>query len=270
MPFTFCVVGSDARQTAATRALTQDGYVVVGAERVAQADCILLPMPLDGPTPGLTTLLRAAKPHAMVLGGRVGEQAHQAARAAGLAIGDYARRPELACLNAVPTAEGCLCLLMQMRSRTIWESPVLVLGYGRIGRAVARRLYLLGGRVTVAARSPEQRAAARCACCRAEPLTALERILPAFDAVINTIPAPVLPRVLLEQLPKGAVVVDLASKPGGTDFAAAAELGLHAVHALGLPAKCAPETAGTLVAHTALTILQEQGADLERKGAGSE
>ena len=268
MPFTFCVVGSDARQTAAARALTQDGYVVVGAERVAQADCILLPMPLDGPTPGLSTLLRAAKPHAMVLGGRVGEQAHQAARAAGLAIADYARRPELACLNAVPTAEGCLCLLMQMRSRTIWESPVLVLGYGRIGRA--RRLYLLGGRVTVAARSPEQRAAARCACCRAEPLTALERILPAFDAVINTIPAPVLPRVLLEQLPKGAVVVDLASKPGGTDFAAAAELGLHAVHALGLPAKCAPETAGTLVAHTALTILQEQGADLERKGAGSE
>lgn len=266
MPFTFCVVGDDGRQTAAAKELARNGYRVVGAEQVAVADCILLPMPLDGPMPGLTTLLRAARPGAVALGGRVGEQARQAAKAAGILMEDYAERPELTCLNAVPTAEGCLCLLMQMRSRTLWESPILVLGYGRIGRAVARRLCLLGACVTVAARSPEQRAAARCASCRAEPLTALERLLPGFDAVVNTIPAPVLPRVLLERMPKGAVVVDLASKPGGTDFAAASELGLNAVHALGLPAKCAPETAGALVAHTALAILQERGADLGKKG----
>lgn len=270
MPFTFCVVGNDARQSAAAKALARSGCAVVGAEQAALADCILLPMPLDGPMPGLTTLLRTVRPGAVALGGRVGEQARQAAQAAGVPIVDYAQRPELACLNAVPTAEGCLCLLMQMRSRTIWESPVLVLGYGRIGRAVARRLCLLGGCVTVAARSPEQRASARCASCRAEPLTALERILPGFDAVVNTIPAPVLPRALLERLPKGAAIVDLASKPGGTDFAAAEELGLNAVHALGLPAKCAPETAGALVAHTALTILQERGMDPMAKGVGCE
>ena len=94
--------------------------------------------------------------------------------------------PELECLNAVPTAEGCLELLLRLRERTIWESGFLVLGYGRVGRAVARRLVLLGGRVTVAARSPEQRANARCAGCRAAPLTALPTLLPGFDAVINT------------------------------------------------------------------------------------
>ena len=64
---------------------------------------------------------------------------------------------------------GCLELLLRLRERTIWESGFLVLGYGRVGRAVARRLVLLGGRVTVAARSPEQRANARCAGCRAAP-----------------------------------------------------------------------------------------------------
>ena len=47
-------------------------------------------------------------------------------------------------LNAVPTAEGCLELLLRLRQRTIWESDFLVLGYGRVGRAVARRLGLLG------------------------------------------------------------------------------------------------------------------------------
>ena len=69
---------------------------------------------------------------------------------------DYFLRPELESLNAVPTAEGCLELLLRLRQRTIWESDFLVLGYGRVGRAVARRLGLLGGRVTVAARSAEQ------------------------------------------------------------------------------------------------------------------
>ena len=120
---------------------------------------------------------------------------------------------------------------------------------------------LLGGRVTVAARSPEQRANARCAGCRAAPLTALPTLLPGFDAVINTVPAPVLPRALLQQLPGGALIIDLASLPGGTDFAAAEELGLHAEHALALPGRCAPQTAGALIAQTVLAILEERDPD---------
>ena len=114
---------------------------------------------------------------------------------------------------------------------------------------------------TVAARSPEQRANARCAGCRAAPLTALPTLLPGFDAVINTVPAPVLPRALLQQLPGGALIIDLASLPGGTDFAAAEELGLHAEHALALPGRCAPQTAGALIAQTVLAILEERDPD---------
>ena len=111
-----------------------------------------------------------------------------------------------------------------------------------------------------AARAPEQRAAARCAGLHAAPLTALEQLLPHFDAVINTIPAPVLGAAQLRCLPRGALILDLASRPGGTDFAAARELGLRAEHALSLPARCAPETAGALVAHTVEVILQERAA----------
>ena len=58
--------------------------------------------------------------------------------------------------------------------------------------------------------------------------------------------------------PPGALVIDLASSPGGTDFAAAKELGIRAEHALSLPARCAPQTAGELVADTVQTILQER------------
>lgn len=73
-----------------------------------------------------------------------------------------------------------------------------------------------------------------------------------------------LPRALLQKLPGGALIIDLASLPGGTDFAAAEELGLHAEHALALPGRCAPQTAGALIAQTVLTILEERGEYAER------
>ena len=66
---------------------------------------------------------------------------------------------------------------------------------------------------------------------------------------------------LLQQLPGGALIIDLASLPGGTDFAAAEELGLHAEHALALPGRCAPQTAGALIAQTVLAILEERDPD---------
>ena len=65
----FAVVGSDARQAAAGRALARAGYTVEGAEQVAQADYILLPLPLDEARTPLAELLRAAKPGALALGG---------------------------------------------------------------------------------------------------------------------------------------------------------------------------------------------------------
>ncbi len=260
MQYRICVVGTDARQRAAAETLRAAGYEVTGAEGAGSAGAILLPMPMDAGGVESARILRAAKPGTVVLGGRIGAAVQSAAQAAGVELIDYFARPELACLNAVPTAEGCLALLMQRRERTVWESPFLVLGYGRIGRAVAGRLAALGGLVTVAARSAEQRAAARCAGHRAAPLAQLEQLLPGFDAVINTVPAPVLGRAQLEKLPRGALIIDLASRPGGTDFAAAAALGLRAEHALSLPARCAPQTAGVLVAQTVMAILQERSA----------
>uniref|UniRef100_UPI004028AF93 NAD(P)-dependent oxidoreductase n=1 Tax=Gemmiger formicilis TaxID=745368 RepID=UPI004028AF93 len=261
MPKTFCVVGHDARQQAAARVLRRAGYGVTAADNAAAADYILLPMSQGRVSDEVARALQGAGQGTLILAGRPGMPVRMAAREAGLPLIDYFLRPELECLNAVPTAEGCLELLLRLRERTIWESGFLVLGYGRVGRAVARRLVLLGGRVTVAARSPEQRANARCAGCRAAPLTALPTLLPDFDAVINTVPAPVLPRTLLQQLPGGALIIDLASLPGGTDFAAAEELGLHAEHALALPGRCAPQTAGALIAQTVLAILEERDPD---------
>lgn len=254
----FAVVGSDARQAAAGRALARAGYPVGGVQQLPQADYILLPLPLEQAGLPLAQLLGAAKPGALALGGKVTEEARNIARAAGVELVDYFARPELTVYNAIPTAEGCIGILLERRSRTLWGTAVLVLGFGPVGRALAVRLAALGARVTVAARRPVQRAMAEELGLRAVPLTELAAAAAAFDTVVNTIPAPVLTAAVLAALPRGSLIVDLASKPGGTDFAAARRLGHTALHALSLPTVWAPETAGEALARTVQAILQER------------
>lgn len=229
------VIGGDARQAAAGRALARAGYTVCGAEQVALADYILLPLPLDETRTPLAELLRAAKPGALALGGRLSAQAKQIAQEAGIELVDYFAREELTIRNAIPTAEGCLGILLRQRKRTLWGSGVLVTGFGPVGQALAESLGL-----------------------RSVPLAALAGVAPAFDTVVNTIPAVVLTEPVLAALRPGSLIVDLASRPGGTDFAVARRLGLTALHALSLPAACAPETAGEFVAQTVCEILRER------------
>ena len=128
------VVGSDARQAAAGRALARAGYAVAGAEQVARADVILLPLPLDESRTPLAQLLRAAKPGAFALGGRLSAQAVEIARQAGVELADYFARPELAVYNAIPrqraaSASCCSSAPVPCGVRRCW-----CWGSGRWGR----------------------------------------------------------------------------------------------------------------------------------------
>ena len=58
---------------------------------------------------------------------------------------------------------------------------------------------------------------------------------------VNTVPAPVVTGAIIHELPRDAYILDIASKPGGTDFACARECGIRADLALGLPGKYAPK-----------------------------
>ena len=254
----FAVIGSDARQLAAGRALARAGYAVEGPEEIALADYILLPLPLDAARTPLAELLRAARPGALALGGMLSEEAKAIAAEAGVELVDYFAREDLTIRNAIPTAEGCIGVLLAQRKRTLWGSAVLLLGFGPVGQAVGTRLAALGAQVTVAARRPAQRAQAESLGMQGAELARLARLAPDFDTVVNTIPAQVLTAPVLARLRPGSLIVDLASRPGGTDFDAAARCGHKAIHALSLPAACAPETAGEIVARTVCEMLRER------------
>lgn len=157
----------------------------------------------------------------------------------------YARREEYQIAIAQLTAEGAIALL---RPETgLSGAHVLLLGYGRIARLLARELQKAGALVTAAARSGEQRAWAEAEGIEALPLDALSGALDRFDVIIGTIPAPVLTEPLLALVRKDALLLELASAPGGIDAAAAHERGLRYIRAPGLPAKYAPERAAVIL-----------------------
>lgn len=265
------VVGGDPRQAALAGLLADDGHSVhtyaleqgegmacepslAGADR---ADCVVLPLPAAGPDGGLDEVLDALRPGQLVCAGMAGERLRAQAERRALMLRDYFAREELAVLNAIPTAEGAIQIAMEELPITLHNARVLVIGFGRLGKALAPRLRALGARVWVSARRYEQRAAAESMGLDSEGMERLADWLCSYDLVFNTVPAPVLGLEELAALKGGALVVDLASRPGGVDMDAAATLGVRVVWALSLPGKVAPVTSGRYIKDTVYHIMEE-------------
>ncbi|MDL2233598.1 dipicolinate synthase subunit DpsA [Ruminococcaceae bacterium OttesenSCG-928-L11] len=219
-----------------------------------------LNLPLSGETVTVRDCLEAMRPGALALGGMVPDDMQALAAERGIELADYSIREEFAVLNAVPTAEGAVEIALRELPITLFRSRCLVIGYGRIARVLTELLRAFGADVTVAARKCSDLAWAQVAGARAIPLSQLNRCLEeGVDALFNTAPAAILGPEELTSLNRDCLLVDLASKPGGVDFAAAEQLGLKSIWALSLPGKCAPVSAGEIILQTICNILEERG-----------
>ena len=78
-----------------------------------------------------------------------------------------------------------------------------------------------------------------------------------FDIIFNTVPALILDSKLLSHIARNAIVIDLASIPGGVDFESAGRMSILAIHALSLPGKVAPKSAGEIIKNTITNMLEE-------------
>ena len=166
-------------------------------------------------------------------------------------------RDDVAIYNSIPTVEGTIMMAIQHTDFTIHGSRVMVLGLGRTGMSVARSFHVLGAKVKVGARKSEH--IARIAEMGMEPffLDNLEEAVKDVDICINTIPVNILTAKVLAKMPTHTLIIDLASKPGGTDFRYAEKRGIKALLAPGLPGIVAPKTAGKILANVLSQLLQE-------------
>ena len=119
-----------------------------------------VPAPFGTSPLSLPELAAQGKPAALVAGGGCSGVAHWF-EAAGMTVTDYLRREELCLANAVPTAEGAIQIAMEETARTLHGASALVVGYGRIGMALAPRLRALGMQTEICARRCETRALAQ-------------------------------------------------------------------------------------------------------------
>lgn len=146
--------------------------------------------------------------------------------------------------NAAITAY-CAVELAAQRLPVVWKDcPVLIVGWGRIGKCMARLLDKLDARVTVAARKEADRAMLRAMGYAAVDIPDITT--EGFRLIVNTVPEMILPSCV-----GNAIKLDLASQPGigGADV----------LWARGLPGKYAPESSGELIARTVLQKLREDG-----------
>jgi dipicolinate synthase subunit A len=170
---------------------------------------------------------------------------HLKAHAQALSIGlhEYEWDRSLMLQRTPAILEGLLKIVIENTAITIHSSTACVVGQGTIGTVLTRYLVALGAHTHIAARNPEQRAAAFVAGATPHLLEELPELAPRLDFIFSTVPTRVIGEDVLSRLPKSALIVDLAAPPGGVDFEAAKRLGLVAIWGRGLGSR-APVTVG--------------------------
>lgn len=170
---------------------------------------------------------------------------------------DLLKREEFSVLNTIATAEGTIQIAMEETQRTVHGTNVLVMGFGRIGKVLAKMLDGIGAKVYCEARKNEDISWIKAYGYNPIHLNDLDDNLGKFDIIINTIPFQLLVGERLDLIKKEAIIIDLASNPGGVDRKSAREKGLKVIWALSLPAKVAPLTSAEFIKETLYHVLKE-------------
>ena len=292
------ILGGDLRQLSIARHLSELGFdsTVWGIGRCEDeiGDCvrcldwkdavtgcraIILPLPAsaDGVTVNcplndgsqqplsLSILFETISPDTLIIGGKFTPAVVNLAQSKGRRIIDYFESEELQIKNTVPTAEGAIAIAMNELPVTIDGSKMAVVGYGRVGKMLADKLYALGADVTVAARKGRDLAWAkshRYDTLKIETRRGASSLLSlgvGYDVIFNTVPYWLFDKSILSRLDTNTLIIDLASAPGGVDSKAAGECGVRVIWALSLPGKCAPFTAGKIICESINDILLSEG-----------
>ncbi|MEF2965156.1 dipicolinate synthase subunit DpsA [Paenibacillus sp. M1] len=286
---TIVFLGGDARQVEViNKCVEMDATVrAVGFERLGtplvgasyhtltpalleEADVIVLPVvgcndqgEIDAPfSTGTLTLKKelfsAVKEGVLVYTGMAKNYLKKLTEECGLRLIEMLDRDDVAIYNSIPTAEGAVMMAIQNTNITIHGSICMVLGIGRTGFTLARTLQGLGANVQVGVRKEADFARAVQMGWKPFAATDLNAYTGAVDLIFNTIPTMIVTAQIISKLSREAVIIDLASAPGGTDFRFAEKRGIKALLAPGLPGIVAPKTAGIIMANTLCQSILEE------------
>lgn len=264
------IVGGDARNRFAAEYFQQNGFrtQTFGVPQMTDSPLpqafqnVVLPFPsfsgalLRGQSAiPIEEIIDRLQPNTKVFGGLLNSQTQRFGECGATVYELYGSEPLTTC-NAVPTAEGAICLAIEHSPITLNNASCLVCGFGRCGKALAERLHALHAQVTVADCRIEELALAQTMGLRAEQIGVWRYNLQEYDFIFNTVPAAIFSDEQIASVRPDCVVIELASAPGA--FSAQMQSKLHYLNAPGLPGKYAPKTAGILYAQSILRILESE------------
>lgn len=278
----FAVIGGDNRLVNLAKMLLEDGFKVTTfalekvpelqpfassslEETVAKSEIIISSIPLSKDGVFVNTPLSNTKISL--------EELHKSAKGKKLMAGkipdtikkdeliesyDFLEIEEYAILNAIATAEGAIQIAMGEYPKTLSGSKILVMGFCRIGKVLSKMLQGIGAQVFCEARKNEDLAYIQAYGYTPIPLKNLDENLGKFDLIFNNIPVLILDQKRLDLVKKDALIIDLASNPGGTDFEYAKQKQIKTIWALALPGKCAPISAAEYIRDTIYSIIERK------------
>lgn len=248
----FYAAGNTPALRYACRALSQSGLNIADAPS-AEVTHLLLPVPSfesDGRIRGggiLEHILADLPEDITVIGGNL---AHPL-------LSSYQRMDLLQdglylAKNAAITADCAMRVAGRYMDTVFDGCPILIIGWGRIGKCLARLLKAMGTKVTVAARKAADRDVLRALGYGAEDPAAITHALAGYRVIFNTVPTMVLDDKKRSYCAANTILIELASTPGIA--------GKEVISAPGLPGKMAPESSGQLIARTVIRLLAEKEA----------
>ena len=149
-------------------------------------------------------------------------------------------------LNGVATAEGAICEAIRNSVINLQGSKVLILGFGRCGQILAKKLAALDANVSVSVRNYDVLSMALAYGYNGFLLDDLKDYVSEFDYIFNTIPAMVLGKNMLIKIKKDTAIIDIASSPGGVDYNYAGDHCYNAGLYLGLPGTMSPKSSAKI------------------------
>lgn len=176
---------------------------------------------------------------------------------------DIMKRDDLAILNTIATAEGTIEVAIKNTDKILQGSRVLILGFGRVGKIVANKFSKMSAIVTCAARKVSDLAWIKAYGYNSLNINDMLYDLKEFDIIINTVPQTILREKELKHIDAEALLIDLASSPGGIDGKMATSMGLNFIWALALPGRIAPSSSAKFIKDTVYTILEEMSKRVE-------
>lgn len=238
-----------------------DNDIIISGMPVSR-DNIFLNAPYSDKAVRISEVSNALNSTKIFFGGIIPDELKKELNSKNVLCFDYGLREELTIENVIPTVEGAVSIAINETPFTLHGSSILICGFGRIGKILSKILKSMGAKVTVSARKSEDLSWIGCLGYERIKTKNICESINKFDIIFNTVPYPVIDEESLKRVKKNAVIIDLASNPGGVDFRYAKLLDIKVIRALSLPGKTAPETAGRIIKNTISNILTELGVKL--------